>query len=989
MKSRLRWAIVPLVLTGLLLSLLPHNTRADGPFDDLTPNEYTFAGRRGATYTAEWDPSTYEVTVSTSDGTFPWDWTAFVNANGAIALAGHPDVASTFRFSDAGSLSGLGTGDVMRVKAWDIISLAHLTKIGLVVGSGPSAQRAWLSEGVISHYILAPHFIGYEVSVLGRTVTVRLSHLAPGVLQAVGVIEVQLDDPTDAYLLVASDLEPRTNYSQAIEYRSSSDTMLSFQTAAQTIRGHNSDGTEVFLYSGSSLSSWSANNLPFDNYLNADTLNRSVTTSQTDGRAALKINAQPVQYFYIGNVILDEPERSDPGPLLDALRDARLSALSQMPIIDAPDLPAFKFVLVLSNLFGSYLINPDAQIHYTDKAFPYTVDILVPLVEVSELLPDTWLDAYRDYLDFVGQTRYQSPSDGVYWWRADVSGNPSLPAWYAGNIPDIVYRNRANSVSHRYQYSDLFSTAFYIIGLNDYYLATADDSFVQDQEDTVRDAVSALQTFDTAYGVDDNLFPHVLMPMGDLAYIEGIYPAESGYAILAYENAAALYQILGDDAGAADLLGNYVAPMRADYDAIFWHDPTSFFLPRRDARSQSGSGTYFNDLWAHTMLPPLQSDIGDDRLVDLLTTFTRWQFYDNDHNYRWLSTDSENYEPDYRFHEGYVMEGGFFNGVPNVIPVVGLYQFQNAQADQYANDFYLDVWTRMGPYETMREWDTTPAGMYLEASIYIEPLAGTWWLLKESLGLHVDGTTVTVEPRLGGQFVVRNVRVTSNGMSATFDYARDKSGREYIQITSNDGLTIYAPQAVGYPTFSLSPGALEADTSYAMQAYTLTLTNDDATSDAFDLTYVATDTSSLPPGDPAHYEWVVIMPTTAVTVPAGVSTTLRVTVEIPSLEVKWVTHTLTITATSRNHPTQVLTSTLTTFTGGHWDAVDGRWEGCRFDFGNTGQVIFDDMFSVYDHLGYDEPRYDFGHTGQVIFDDMFSVYDHLGENCEPPALSPP
>jgi hypothetical protein len=43
------------------------------------------------------------------------------------------------------------------------------------------------------------------------------------------------------------------------------------------------------------------------------------------------------------------------------------------------------------------------------------------------------------------------------------------------------------------------------------------------------------------------------------------------------------------------------------------------------------------------------------------------------------------------------------------------------------------------------------------------------------------------------------------------------------------------------------------------------------------------------------------------------------------------------------------------------------------------------MFSVYDHLGYDEPRYDFGHTGLVIFDDMFSVYDHLGENCEPPA----
>jgi hypothetical protein len=131
------------------------------------------------------------------------------------------------------------------------------------------------------------------------------------------------------------------------------------------------------------------------------------------------------------------------------------------------------------------------------------------------------------------------------------------------------------------------------------------------------------------------------------------------------------------------------------------------------------------------------------------------------------------------------------------------------------------------------------------------------------------------------------------------------------------------------------------------------------------------------------------MPTAVATVPAGLSATLPVTVEIPSREVKWVTHTLTITATSRNDSTQSLASTLTTFTGGHWDAVDGRWEGCRYDFGNTGQVVFDDMFLVYDYVGYDEPRYDFGHTGQVVFDDMFAVYDHVGETCEPPSPAPP
>ena len=101
-KERGRWIVLPLILVSLVLSLAPlkTDTWADGPFDALTPNEYTFIGRRGATYTATWDFDTYEITIATSDGTFPWDWTAFVNSNGAIALAGHSDVADTFEFSD-------------------------------------------------------------------------------------------------------------------------------------------------------------------------------------------------------------------------------------------------------------------------------------------------------------------------------------------------------------------------------------------------------------------------------------------------------------------------------------------------------------------------------------------------------------------------------------------------------------------------------------------------------------------------------------------------------------------------------------------------------------------------------------------------------------------------------------------------------------------------------------------------------------------------
>ncbi len=242
-------------------------------------------------------------------------------------------------------------------------------------------------------------------------------------------------------------------------------------------------------------------------------------------------------------------------------------------------------------------------------------------------------------------------------------------------------------------------------------------------------------------------------------------------------------------------------------------------------------------------------------------------------------------------------------------------------------------------------------------------------------------------------FVVATMEITASEQSpfvfqVVFDpdeasVVKDRVNGASVSIIDTQPITITVDG--GGPAFSLSPSSVEADTPYAIQVYTLTLTNNDVTTDTFDLTHVATDTSGLPAGPPAQYEWVVFMPTTVVTVPAGMSTTLPVTVEIPSQEVKWVTHTLTITATSRNHSAQALTSTVTTLTGGHWDVVDGRWEGCRFDFGNTGQVIFDDMFAVYDYVGYNEPRYDFGHTGQVIFDDMFSVYAEVGHNCEPPS----
>jgi len=255
------------VLIGLVLTLLVVGTRADGPFDALTPNEYTFIGRRGATYTATWDTDTYEIRIDTPDGTFPWDWMSFVSPHGAISLGGLSDVGETFTFSDPASISGAEPGDVIRIKGRDIHNLAHLTKLGLIIGTGPSAERRWFSEGTISTYVLAPDYVGYEAQVLGRAVTVRLFHLAPAEFHPVGVFEVTIDDPANARLILATDLEPALGYRYAVEFRSSADTVLDFDASQQAIVGEGARNTSdeyfydqpvlAYVYSDSPLHSTS------------------------------------------------------------------------------------------------------------------------------------------------------------------------------------------------------------------------------------------------------------------------------------------------------------------------------------------------------------------------------------------------------------------------------------------------------------------------------------------------------------------------------------------------------------------------------------------------------------------------------------------------------------------------------------------------------------------------------------------------------------
>jgi hypothetical protein len=134
--------------------------------------------------------------------------------------------------------------------------------------------------------------------VLGRTVEVRVTSLSPQTFHAVNVVEVSLDDASDARVLLAADLEPAMDYDYAIEFHSRSDTTLAFDTDEQALVATGGGGDPVYVYSDQPLASWSGNNLSFDAYLDADVLDETLYGGGSDGRAALSVAAQPQQRFY-------------------------------------------------------------------------------------------------------------------------------------------------------------------------------------------------------------------------------------------------------------------------------------------------------------------------------------------------------------------------------------------------------------------------------------------------------------------------------------------------------------------------------------------------------------------------------------------------------------------------------------------------------------------------------------------------------------------
>ncbi len=780
---------------------------------------YTFTGRRGASYTATWNETTYEVEITTPNNTFPWDFISFVGPMGAIALNGLPNIGNTFAFSENSSIAGAMPGDILRVKGHDAWVLSHLSKIGMVIDDGEEIQRGWFSQGNISSYLLEPGSVGYRVNLLGRHATVQLTLLTIDADDFVAVIAITLDDPTDARLVFATDLEPAISYTYGVEYHNTADTQLAYDGVQEAIQGtaQMNSGDELaywarthqhiqaFVYASEPLLGWSANNLPLNDYLQADTLDATIAGGYNDGRVALTTQAQSTQYFYIGTTVLTEALRTNPVTAWEALCDERLNTLSQLPIMEADALPGITLTSMLANLLNSYLFNPDGQVYAADRLFIYTPDSLLPLISYPALLPPAWQATYRALLEELAAQVYPSPpvvGTDMYWWKLDLGGPSPLPAWYGGNISDLLIYLPDNGIYNRRQFSDVHSDTEYLLGLRAYYQVTGDLPFIQSQAATINTSITALQQFNTVYDQeftpDGNLYPHIMMSVADLSTLDGVYPSESAATIYAYEAAADLLDALGDHAAATDLRVNYVVPMRAAFDSTFWDVAETFYMPYADQRNGDGktNGQQYQDKWSNNLLFSLRGNIGETHKAEVLNTYTTPDvFFEPGGDVHWMSTDSEHfmdhggYGISPAYNNGYIMEGGFFSMLPALAPI-GYYQLgDTTHGDQYAN-LFLDSWLQMGPYETMMEYNGQIPGRMLESSMYIEGTAMPMWLISTALGIQVQGTQVTFQPRLSGAFQVRNLYLGVNGQHALLDYYRSDDGCETFEIRQNTGLTI-------------------------------------------------------------------------------------------------------------------------------------------------------------------------------------------------------
>jgi hypothetical protein len=179
--------------------------------------------------------------------------------------------------------------------------------------------------------------------------------------------------------------------------------------------------------------------------------------------------------------------------------------------------------------------------------------------------------------------------------------------------------------------------------------------------------------------------------------------------------------------------------------------------------------------------------------------------------------------------------------------------------------------------------------------------------------------------------------------------------------------------AAGGETVLVGPGMMRATTPFAIQVYYLTITNTGNSADVLNLSHAS------------DLGWTTLYPAT-LSLGAGLSAQVAVTVEIPFVATNWITETTVFTATSQNNGSQAA-AMMATWTGGYWHIGFGKYVGCRYDLNYNGQVDFvNDIQAVAGRYGSTtELKYDFNHNGSVDFvGDIQSAAGRYGQICSAP-----
>jgi len=114
--------------------------------------------------------------------------------------------------------------------------------------------------------------------------------------------------------------------------------------------------------------------------------------------------------------------------------------------------------------------------------------------------------------------------------------------------------------------------------------------------------------------------------------------------------------------------------------------------------------------------------------------------------------------------------------------------------------------------------------------------------------------------------------------------------------------------------------------------------------------------------------WQVLVPG-PISLNAGVSATVVVTISIAATAASKITDTATLTVTAPG----MVSAFATLLTG----------TGCRFDFSGDNFVGSTDVSRVSRHAGIDYPFYDFNHNGIVDSTDVSRVSRRAGTSCTP------